>query len=64
MSRLQFPFHIPRHSTNISTAGSDINSQKLQQTLLLTWLFISQEGLLDEAMDFLREHESTPLTIV
>ena len=64
MSRLQFPFHIQRHSTNLSTSNTDIDTQKLQQKLLLTWLFISQEGLLDEAIDFLQEHESTTLTIV
>ena len=64
MSKLHIPFHIQRHDMNLRKPDTDVGTQKLQHTLLLTWLFISQEGLLDEAVDFLREHENSPLTVV
>ena len=60
MSRSYIPFLIQGKTPHI-TRTTDINLQELRKQLLLTWLFISQEGLLDEAIDFLREHEGTPL---
>ena len=60
MSNIHSHFHIlgrTKHHNSTYTA----DAQKLRQQLLLTWLFISQEGLLGEAVDFLREYEGTPL---
>lgn len=60
MSRLHNPFRIKGKKPHLIIA-TDNNPQELRQQMLLTWLFISQEGLLEEAIDFLRDHEGTTL---
>ena len=61
MSRLYIPFRIKGKKPRLFIHATDNSPQELRQQLLLTWFFISQEGLLDEAIDFLRDHEGTTL---
>ncbi len=54
-------YHINEHSQYLYTPVQRRVEKGLQRQLFLTWAFISQEGLLDEAVEFLQDHEDTPL---
>ena len=64
MSIFHIPFQIHRRDSRFAAAAQESNTHKLQRQLLLTWAFISQEGLLDEAMAFVRDHKDTMLPFI